>query len=149
MDTDPLPLRRPLARGANACHVLAVRERVGTKVAACGISCGSYCGDATFEVDMTTCPRHGEPICEQCREVLAAYAATGEWHGVEDDLFWETGATVCQEPGCPTLIPADRCWCYEHLTVCNEPTCEHGAHLCSEPAHFCEHHGGPSDRLSR
>ncbi len=50
--------------------------------------------------------------------------------------------TVCFKPGCGNVVAIGGCWCWEHLEVCHEAEieCEHPAHLCGAPVHFCELH---------
>jgi hypothetical protein len=132
---------RPIARGASVCHVLAVRSYVGTLVAACGISCGRFCGEESFQHGMTHCPEHREPLCEQCREIMERFLATGEWAGEEGDPeTWGVAHTVCLDVGCGEIIPIAPCWCWEHLRHCKGQECEHGAHLCDAAVHYCGRH---------
>jgi hypothetical protein len=57
---------------------------------------------------------------------------------------------TCWEPGCGELIEGGSCWCLEHLdTGCTGELdtgadCEHPAHCCQEPIHYCQAHGGAS-----
>ncbi len=148
-DLPDLPdLPRPIARGGGTCHVLALQPGAGTKRAACGRSCGDFCGEeASFKEGMTHCPEHGEPLCPECCEIVETFLATGEWTGVEGDPE-SVGVTytTCLDPHCPETVPASGCWCWEHIRTCFEPEetgCQHPAHFCEEPVHFCERHGGP------
>jgi hypothetical protein len=131
---------RPIARGASVCHVLAVRDWVGTYVAACGIPCGGFCGPGGFEEGMTTCPTHDEPLCPECVEIVQEFACTGVWTGVEGEPH-EQGAhhIACWEPGCGETLWS-KCWCYEHLAICDEDDCTHGAHACDAAVHYCDRH---------
>jgi hypothetical protein len=133
---DPFDGLRPIARGASCCHVLAIREGEGTLVAACGIGCGSMCGNVNFEEGIVRCAEHDEPLCSRCCEIIDEYARTGDWEGVETD---HQGDTLCAEPGCSELLFGTPCWCNEHgYTGCEG--CEHPAHDCREPGHFCLRH---------
>ncbi len=40
---------------------------------------------------------------------------------------------VCIQPGCPVLVDVGGHWCFEHLSRCDDPTCEHGAGSSNEP----------------
>lgn len=147
--TDPeVPaIRRPIARGAGRCHVLAVRVGVGTHVSVCDVPCGHVCGEETFDAGMTRCPVHDEPLSDLCRAIIEAEMRTGAWEGVESDPHHgtrRTRRTPCLEPDCPELVLVGGCWCWEHINVCADVGCPHPAHRCEEPVHFCERHGGPA-----
>jgi hypothetical protein len=45
-------------------------------VAACGTACGTFCGGMSgdsYEYGATHCAEHGEPLCEQCLEIMETY----------------------------------------------------------------------------
>ena len=46
---------------------------------------------------------------------------------------------VCLQPGCPEPVDV-RCWCLEHLHHCDDLECEHNAHRCEDPIHYCDTH---------
>lgn len=139
-----LEIGRPIARGASRCHVLAVRDGVGTMVAACGIACGNFCSTESFESGMTECSGHEEPLCEECRDVVERFLDGGEWEGVESDPHHGVPRSVCQTHGCPELVFDGECWCWEHLTACHVGVhCPHPAHTCEAPVHFCDRHQEP------
>ncbi len=142
----PTELGRPLARGGSVCHVLAVRDGVGTMVAACGRSCGGFGGHQPFNPAVTTCEVHHEPVCRECVEILEHERETGLWIGPGSDPHHGTPRTVCLRPGCPELVLIASCWCDEHLAMCRarETPCQHPAHLCDAAVHFCDQHGGPA-----
>lgn len=144
MDSDlesAFDLPRPLARGASRCHVLAVQDSLGTMIAACGIACGGFCGDASYHADMEICPSHAEPVCPDCAAIVAHHENFGEWRGAEGNPeTFGVRHTVCIHTACPEVIPVGSCWCWEHIDVCDKPDCGHPAHGCEEPVHFCEAH---------
>lgn len=142
--TDDFPtIPIPIARGASRCHVLAVRDKTGTMVAACGISCGRFCEEEGFETGKSTCDVHQEPLCEQCVEIVEEFQASGEWRGVPENPWHGLRRTPCLQHRCPELIVVPDCWCNEHLDACREEDCKHGAHYCEDPVHYCADHGGP------
>ncbi len=142
MDDFP-DIPRPLARGAHRCHILALQDYVGTMVAACGTSCGPFCGDESYHDGLEACPFHGFGLCPDCTRIMEHLSATGEWKGVVGDP--ETFGVIhepCRTPGCPKLLPAT-CWCREHLYECGDHEqieCQHPAHVCDSPDHYCEKH---------
>ncbi len=55
--------------------------------------------------------------------------------------------TTCRTHLCGTLLAVGGCWCWEHLEHCHgtdDIDCQHPAHDCHEPVHFCERHRGES-----
>lgn len=47
---------------------------------------------------------------------------------------------MCFVHGCPEVVAATDCWCWEHLAHCDEIGCDHGAHWCEAPIHYCDDH---------
>lgn len=77
-------LPRPVARGGGGCHLLALRDGVGTLIAACGMACGSMCGEVNYEDGLTHCPVHGDELCPYCREIVDTFEQTDRWDGTDE-----------------------------------------------------------------
>jgi hypothetical protein len=115
-------------------------------VAACGVACGRFCGEANYAGGLTKCPVHGEPLCDECQAIMERFEATEEWDGAQGDPAMEgVRFTVCLEPDCPDLVPIEPCWCWEHLTSCPDAGCPHAAHQCEASVHYCERHAGNAE----